>query len=46
MRGKKNTPAFVVHTAEVVAGLKKVSVDQLREQTNKNAMFMFPKIKW
>lgn len=46
MRGKKNTPAFVVHTAQVVAGLKKVSVDQLCEQTNRNAMFMFPKIQW
>lgn len=46
MRGKKNTPAFVVHTAEFVARLKDVSLEQLCEQTRLNALKMFPKIQW
>lgn len=46
MRGKKNTPAFVVHTAKFVADLKGVSLEQLCEQTRKNALQMFPKIQW
>ena len=45
-RGKKNTPAFVVHTAEVVAGLKQVSLEKLAQQTNENARQLFPKIIW
>ena len=31
MRGKKNTPAFVVHTAKFVADLKGITVEQLAE---------------
>jgi TatD DNase family protein len=46
MRGKKNTPAFVVHTAKVVAELKGISIEQLCEQTRLNALKMFPKIQW
>lgn len=46
MRGKKNTPAFVVHTAKVVAEIKGVSLEQLCEQTRLNALKMFPKIQW
>lgn len=46
MRGKKNTPAYVVHTAKFVAELKGVSEEQLCEQTRLNALKMFPKIKW
>lgn len=46
MRGKKNTPAFVVHTAKLVAELKGVSIEQLCEQTKLNALKMFPKIQW
>lgn len=45
MRGKKNTSAYVVHTAEFVAKLKGVSVEQLAQQTNANALKMFPKIQ-
>ena len=45
-RGKKNTPAFVVHTAELVAGLKGVSLEKLAEATNANARQLFPKIQW
>ncbi len=44
-RGKKNTPAFMIHTAQVVADLKNVSLDQLAEQTTKNAFKLMPKIK-
>ncbi len=46
MRGRKNTPAFVVHTAKVVAELKGVTLQELSKVTRENAMKMFPKIKW
>ncbi|WII71258.1 TatD family hydrolase [Bdellovibrio sp. 22V] len=46
MRGKKNTPAYVVHTAKFVADLKGISEEQLCEQTRLNALKMFPKIQW
>lgn len=46
MRGKKNTPAFVVHTAKFVADLKGVTVEELAKVTRENALKMFPKIKW
>lgn len=44
-RGKKNTPAFVVHTAQTVADLLGVSPEKLSEQTRANAKKMFPKLK-
>ncbi|MNL74214.1 putative deoxyribonuclease YcfH [compost metagenome] len=46
MRGKKNTPAFVVHTAALVADLKGITVEQLAAQTRENALKIFPKVKW
>ncbi|MNL16093.1 putative deoxyribonuclease YcfH [compost metagenome] len=46
MRGRKNTPAYVVHTAKFVAELKGVTLEELCEQTRKNALAMFPKIQW
>lgn len=46
MRGKKNTPAYVIHTAKFVAELKGITEAQLCEQTRVNAMKVFPKIKW
>lgn len=46
MRGKKNTPAYVIHTAKFVAELKGISEEQLCEQTRMNALKMFPKIQW
>jgi TatD DNase family protein len=46
MRGRKNTAAYVVHTAKFVADLKGVSIEQLAEQTKANALKMFPKIQW
>lgn len=46
MRGKKNTPAYVLHTAEFVAKLKGVSLEELCQQTRTNALKMFPKLQW
>ncbi len=46
MRGKVNTSAYVVHTAQVVADLKNVTLQQLSEQTKKNAKQMFKKLIW
>lgn len=46
MRGKKNTPAYVIHTAKFVADLKGITEAQLCDQTRVNAMKVFPKIKW
>lgn len=45
MRGKSNTSAYVVHTAQVVADLKNVSLQTLSEQTKKNAQNLFSKLK-
>jgi TatD DNase family protein len=45
-RGKKNTPAFVVHTAALVADLKGITIEKLAEITNENARQLFPKIVW
>jgi TatD DNase family protein len=44
-RGKKNHPAFVIHTAEVVAGLKGVTVAELQQHTTRNAEKLFPKLR-
>ena len=44
-RGKKNRPAFVVHTAETVAGLKGVTLDELEVATRQNALSLFPKLQ-
>jgi TatD DNase family protein len=46
MRGKKNQPAYVIHTAQFVADLKGISSDKLCEVTRQNALKMFPKIVW
>jgi TatD DNase family protein len=44
-RGKSNTPAFVVHTAEFVANLKKVPLPEFQIQMEKNARTLFPKLR-
>ncbi len=46
LRGQKNTPAYVTHTAQFVADLKQISFAELVEQTNENARQLFPKIIW
>jgi TatD DNase family protein len=44
MRGKSNTSAYMLHTAQVVAELKNVSLQTLSEQTKKNAEALFFKL--
>lgn len=44
-RGKRNEPAFVVHTAEVVAELKNISLPALEQSTTENFFTLFPKTK-
>lgn len=43
-RGKKNHPAFMVHTAAEIARLKEVSVAELARQTTHNAGRLFPRL--
>ncbi|MBX3023209.1 MAG: TatD family hydrolase [Bdellovibrionales bacterium] len=43
-RGKKNQPAFVTHTAALVADLKGVTLETLSAQLRKNAQALFPKM--
>lgn len=43
-RGKKNTPAYVTHTAELVAQLKGVTLLELAQQTRQNAQKLFSKL--
>lgn len=45
-RGKKNRPAFVVHTAEVVAALKGISLTELASATRTNAQTLFTNWKF
>ncbi len=44
-RGKKNEPAFVIHTAEMLAELKGVSLEDLNAQVEKNNQRVFSKMK-
>jgi TatD DNase family protein len=44
-RGKKNQPAWVVHTAATVAGLKGVTLAELEAATGANARKLFPKLR-
>jgi TatD DNase family protein len=44
-RGKRNEPAFVVHTANAVATLKNVSPQQLADATSENFFRLFTKVK-
>ena len=45
-RGSKNLPEFVVHTAEFVADLKNISIQELSDITKANALKLFPKLQW
>ncbi len=42
-RGRRNEPAFMIKTAETLADLKEVGLDQLRHQTTENFFTLFPK---
>ncbi|MBN9577242.1 MAG: TatD family hydrolase [Alphaproteobacteria bacterium] len=44
-RGKRNEPAFVAHTADVLAGLKGVAREDLAAQTTQNFFSLFRKVK-
>lgn len=44
-RGKRNEPAFVTHTAQLLAELKGVSVPEITETTTKNFFTLFDKVK-
>lgn len=44
MRGRKNTPAYMLHTAQFVADLKGVPLPQFKEQMWKNAVTLFKRI--
>lgn len=46
MRGKPNTSAYIIHTAQFLADLKGVRLEQLAEQTKVNAKKMFNKVIW
>jgi len=41
LRGKRNEPAHVIHTAECLAGLLGIAPERLAEQTTKNAQALF-----
>ncbi|WP_419904308.1 TatD family hydrolase [Kiloniella sp.] len=43
MRGKKNEPAFVRHTAEALANVKKISVEEIHSVTTDNFYRLFSK---
>lgn len=45
MRGKPNTPAYVVHTAKFVADLKGIELSAFCDQMRTNAHTMFPKLR-
>ena len=38
LRGKRNEPAFVVHTIEKIAGLRGISPEEMAEITTANAL--------
>lgn len=44
LRGQKNAPANVIHTAKFVAELRGITFDELCNRTNENARHLFPKI--
>ena len=44
MRGKRNEPAFIVHTAEALAELRGLSLEALAETTTENAFRLYDKL--
>lgn len=44
-RGQRNEPAFVVNTAEVLANLKKIDIEELAQVTTDNFLTLFSKAR-
>ena len=44
-RGKRNEPSFVVHTAEMLAKLKNISIEEIALRTTDNFFDLFTKVK-
>jgi len=44
-RGKRNEPAFVTHTAEVIAGIKGLDLQSFADATTDNFYRLFPKAR-
>jgi TatD DNase family protein len=40
-RGKPNEPAYIRHTAEFIANLRAISIEELAQQTSKNFELLF-----
>lgn len=45
MRGKRNEPAYVVHTAQAIADIKNISLNELAQATSQNFFDLFKKVK-
>ena len=43
-RGKINQPAYVVEVAKKIAEIKKIELQEVVKQTNKNAYLLFKKL--
>jgi TatD DNase family protein len=41
MRGKKNEPAYLHHTAEFIATLRGITLDEVADQTTSNFFTLF-----
>jgi len=41
LRGKRNEPSFIVHTAKKIAEIKNISIEKLAEATTENAINLF-----
>lgn len=46
MRGKKNVPAYMVHTVQFISELKKIAPEKFAEALRENAQNVFPKLQW
>ncbi len=44
VRGKKNSPAFLIHVGEFLAKIKEINVEKFKQQLYKNAFDTFPKL--
>lgn len=42
-RGKRNESSYIKYVAEKLAGIKNISIEEVAQQTNKNAEFLFSK---